>query len=208
MHFGDRPAAIGLDVAKKLVAEAGKEIDSEAVEMIKRDYVDDGFGGGTEATVDRLMGETIIDGEVVCTGTVPQIMICGGFHIKYMIRDGETRPEVLEHYSGSVLGVPWDTAKDVIQMELEVNLSPKEQKQRTGEPVTVENLHLIHSVVLTRRIMLSQVHAIFDPAGLLAPVTIRYKLVLQKIAAAKYDWDQALGPDLLEECRDILSEMV
>ena len=36
MHFGDRPAAIGLDVAKKLVAEAGWDIDKAAVEMIKR----------------------------------------------------------------------------------------------------------------------------------------------------------------------------
>ena len=47
MHFGDRPAAIGLDVAKRRVAEAGREIDSKAVDMIMRDYVDDGFGSRT-----------------------------------------------------------------------------------------------------------------------------------------------------------------
>ena len=57
MHFGDRPAAIGLEVAKNLVAESGRDIDSAAVDMIKRDYVDDGFGGGSEEDVDRLMGE-------------------------------------------------------------------------------------------------------------------------------------------------------
>ena len=34
MHFGDRPAAIGLDVAKKIVAEAGRDIDSAAANMI------------------------------------------------------------------------------------------------------------------------------------------------------------------------------
>ena len=34
MHFGDRPAAIGLEVAKRLVAEHGRHIDLDAVDMI------------------------------------------------------------------------------------------------------------------------------------------------------------------------------
>ena len=57
MHFGDPPAAIGLEVAKNLVAESGRDIDFAAVVMIKRDYVDDWLGGGSEEDVDRLMGE-------------------------------------------------------------------------------------------------------------------------------------------------------
>ena len=61
MHFGDRPAAIGLDVAKRLVAEHCRHIDSEAVDMIRRDYVDDGFGGGTNEDVQRLMGEVVLE---------------------------------------------------------------------------------------------------------------------------------------------------
>ena len=36
MHFGDKPAVIALEVAKRLVAEQGQDIDSEAVGMIKR----------------------------------------------------------------------------------------------------------------------------------------------------------------------------
>ena len=55
MHFGDRCTAIGLEVAKHLVATAREKIDPEAVKMIKQDYVDDGFRGGTNADVLRLM---------------------------------------------------------------------------------------------------------------------------------------------------------
>ena len=44
MHFGDRCAMCGLEVAKTKVAELGKDIDSEAVAMIKMTYVDDGSG--------------------------------------------------------------------------------------------------------------------------------------------------------------------
>ena len=34
-----------------------------------------------------------------------EIMAHGGFNIKYMIRDGEERPEVLNQFGGAVLGI-------------------------------------------------------------------------------------------------------
>ena len=91
--------------------------------MIERDYIDDGFGGGDEDVVDRLMGEVLLesgdDTEPVIEyrGTVPQIMEQGGFRIKHMIRDGETRPGVLRNFPGMALGLPWDTATDQIRMQ-------------------------------------------------------------------------------------------
>ena len=89
MHFGDKCAAIGLDVAKKKVARAGKDIDEATVSMIE-DYVDNGFGGGSNEDVVRLMGEKIDPrGEITFQGTVPTIMAKGSFNIKYMVRDGE-----------------------------------------------------------------------------------------------------------------------
>ena len=48
MHFGDRPAAAGLEVAKKKVAELGREIDNQTADIITRSYVDNGLGGGEE----------------------------------------------------------------------------------------------------------------------------------------------------------------
>ena len=95
MHFGDRPAAVGLEVAKAKVADAGQHLDGEAAAMLKKGYVDDGIGGGGSETVNRLIGEETYDatmGKATYTGTVSQIMSLGGFKIKYMIRDGESRP--------------------------------------------------------------------------------------------------------------------
>ena len=66
-------------------------------------------------------------------GTVAKIMSLGGFKIKYMICNGETRPEILELYGGSVLGLPWDTSEDMIRLSMDVNLSPKKEGIRTGE---------------------------------------------------------------------------
>ena len=56
MHFGDRPAAAGLEVAKKKVAVLGKRIDEQTAEIITRGYMDDGLGGGPEHVVRKLMG--------------------------------------------------------------------------------------------------------------------------------------------------------
>ena len=36
MHFGDRPAAAGLEVAKKKVAEYGRPVDSQTADIIMR----------------------------------------------------------------------------------------------------------------------------------------------------------------------------
>merc|ERR1711867_253864 len=126
-----RPAAAGLEVAKKKVAEYGRPVDSQTADIIMRGYVDDGLGGGDREVVDKLVGEEILGtgtgpleetggvtghstGNLLSpsmpkyTGTVAKIMGLGGFQIKYMIRNGENRPEILKLYGGSVLGLPWD----------------------------------------------------------------------------------------------------
>ena len=75
MHLGDRPAAMALNVAKRMVAEAGWDIYPESVEMIEHDYVDDGYGRGCNDDVLHLMGETVDEHDVISyQGTIPLIM--------------------------------------------------------------------------------------------------------------------------------------
>ena len=152
--------------------------------MLKQGYVDDGIGGGSIATVNRLIGDKSYDedtGRATYSGTVAQIMELGGFKLKYMIRNSESRPEVLQLYGGIVLGLPWDTRTDSINLHLGVNLSVKRHGIRDGDKLTVDTVHLLDTAVLTRRIMLSQVYSIYDPLGLLSLLTICYKLLLQRL---------------------------
>ena len=85
---------------------------------------------------------------------------------------------------------------DTIHMKLKVNLSVKVQKIRQGKPVTPVMIDLQEETTLTRRIMLSQIYAISDPLGLLSPITIKYKLVLQRMVIKKLAWDEELLPEL------------
>ena len=54
---------------------------------------------------------------------IPRIMERGGFQIKIMIQDGESRPEVLKKFGGTALGMPLDMANNNILMKPKVNLS-------------------------------------------------------------------------------------
>ena len=215
MHFGDRCAAVGLDVAKKLVAEAGRHIDSKAVDMVLRDYVDDGFGGGTEQDVERIMGEVVVksqdpteEDEIQFHGTVPQIMKAGGFTIKYMIRDGETRPAMLKKHGGLVLGLSWNTGEDEIVMHPGINLSPKVKGVRTGPDLTPDTAGDLDTAVMTLRVVTSQVYAIYDPLGLIAPLVVKFKLLLQELHSRKLSWDEPLPEDLDKKARKQLKEIV
>ena len=57
MHFSDRPASTGLEIAKVMTADAGAHICPDTSKQIKRGYVDDNAGGRTKDFVDRLIGK-------------------------------------------------------------------------------------------------------------------------------------------------------
>ncbi|XP_058817817.1 uncharacterized protein LOC131681123 [Topomyia yanbarensis] len=50
----------------------------------------------------------------------------------------------------------------------------------------------------TKRTMLSQIASIFDPLGLLAPIVIKAKLVMQQLWELKMDWDEAPPGELVQ----------
>lgn len=49
---------------------------------------------------------------------------------------------------------------------------------------------------ITKRLILSSTAQIFDPLGLLSPVTIRAKIILQELWKIKLSWDESLPSDL------------
>ena len=81
-------------------------------------------------------------------------------------------------------------------MHMGVNLTNKKQGVRTGEEVTVDTLAQINDAQLTRCIMVSQVYSLYDPLGLLSPITLKYKLLLQKILQSGIDWGELLPPEI------------
>nr|XP_054604550.1 uncharacterized protein LOC129165413 [Nothobranchius furzeri] len=76
------------------------------------------------------------------------------------------------------LGVSWNPTSDTFTFHV-----PKEQKP------------------FTRRGVLSTVNSLFDPLGLLAPVTIKGRLLLRALSSSNLEWDSSLPQDMYESWR-------
>ncbi|KAK9744298.1 Pao retrotransposon peptidase [Popillia japonica] len=70
----------------------------------------------------------------------------------------------------NTLGLLWNSKSDILQYST------------VSEPV--KNF--------TKRNILSQISKIFDPLGLIAPLTIRVKILMQEIWQLKLNWDESL----------------
>lgn len=83
-----------------------------------------------------------------------------------------------------VLGIRWDPVEDTFNY----------------------NVNLEHNVV-TKRGVLSVIARIFDPIDLLAPVTFRAKMIMQRIWKINIAWDASLLTDILNDWTIFLSEL-
>ncbi len=80
----------------------------------------------------RYIGERREDGSY--SGTFPTILALVGLHPKFIVCSGETDPEVLEHFGGTVLGHEWRPEPDTLVFKLKVNLSSKNRKGIREDP--------------------------------------------------------------------------
>ncbi|XP_066916217.1 uncharacterized protein [Clytia hemisphaerica] len=77
-----------------------------------------------------------------------------------------------------VLGVEWDISKDVFVFRFDSFL----EKGRT--------------ITLTKRTILSLAASIYDPLGILTPITARVKTIFQLVCKVKCGWDDKVPPDI------------
>ncbi|XP_017797536.1 PREDICTED: uncharacterized protein LOC108578672 [Habropoda laboriosa] len=75
------------------------------------------------------------------------------------------------------LGVSWDARNDAIRYSVEIPVNDK----------------------VSKRTILSTIAKIFDPLGLLGPVTIIAKILMQRLWQLKIDWDESLPTSLHTE---------
>ena len=185
VNMGDRPASAIATEAMYQTAERERLAKPKAAEFIQRSaYVDDLIGSTHDITAAKSLAED-----------VQQVLDRGGFRIKEWTFTGDDRPTQLKgtQDQSAVLGVIWDAKSDTICFQPMLNFSPKRHSAFTKPNLTAtdplpENF--------TRRMVLQQVMAIYDPLGLLSPFTLKAKILLRKTWEMKLDWDDILPQDL------------
>ena len=195
VNMGDRPSATIAQIALQKTAKLAENDYPDATPVIiNNSYMDDILNStNSETESQRLMKD------------IEEILNQKGFRIKEWVCSGsenstasqcstnqETVKSLLcidEVGSESVLGVRWRPDSDTLFFL--VKCPPA----------------FSHT---TKRAVLSVINKIYDPIGLLAPFTVKLKILMRKIWAheSKIGWDDPLPKSILDEWNRLLVEMV
>ncbi|XP_053686518.1 uncharacterized protein LOC128736060 [Sabethes cyaneus] len=181
--FGTKSASYLATKCVQQLLEAYRQQYPDAVEKaLKGIYVDDNLTGAATEEEAKLIREQLTE-----------MFAAGGFHLRKWASNSET---VLE---------------GVNEADLEVKIPIQENDTSTikalgmqWQPCSDEfhfSYHPTEILQPTKRTILSQIASLFDPLGLLAPVIVKAKLVMQRMWELKVAWD---APPPGELCNDWL----
>ena len=167
--FGVASSPFLLNATVRNHIEQFQESNPVAVDKLLRSiYVDDVVSGTAE------------EGKSVQLYEEFRVMLAqGGFNLRKFVcsasSEHESRGELQR-----VLGVAWDPVQDYMIMDLR-NI--------------VAEANLCNP---TKRHIVSIASKIYDPIGIVSPVTVKFKMLLQDLHCAKIDWDQEISKHLLD----------
>ncbi|XP_078051706.1 uncharacterized protein LOC144477840, partial [Augochlora pura] len=157
---------------KQLAQDEGHRFPA-AAKILQRDfYVDD-----------ALTGASTIQDALTLRDELTQLLRSAGLNIRQWASNnqellnglGDQNVNQKLHLGESstikTLGIVWDSMEDSITY--------------TVKPLT-------HTSRVTKRIISSEIAKIYDPLGLLGPIIIIAKILLQKLWTLKVDWDESL----------------
>ena len=208
--FGDRPSGTISMVALKTIAEMNEDKYEVAAKMITRNsYIDD-----------LIQSVSCVDDAVALAKNVEHILDQGGFKIKYWIISGtgedttelQSTIKLMNPDREKILGISWSPASDQFLFHVQINFSPKCRNVSTDPAMTEANMTSAFPQIVTRRMLLGQTARIFDPLGLITPVTLGAKLLLRKLVskplADELGWDDPLPEDNRAEWRSLFEDLL
>ena len=201
-NFGVKPANVIATSALHKSADCfAEKYPVESEEIKNQTYVDDELVAAVNDTV--LREKTRRMDEICDHASMPN---------KGWTYSGDSSAEVAIGDEASacedkVLGMLWDPSSDTFNFYVVLKLLT------TNGEVSVSSLeHLIEisdSLLLTRRVLLSNVSRIFDPIGLLAPVLLEAKLLMRESWCGKnVGWDDVVPPDQFNRWFALLSSLL
>ena len=180
--YGTAPASFIATQCLEMVAREIENLHPEAAKLIRENfYMDDLIAGGDDIQEVRK-NRKIIHDALLSHGFCLR-KYCANFEeivsdISPNLLLNGSREQPVE--SVAILGICWLLGADSFCIKL--------------------NLELIDgSLKITKRLMMSYLARTFDPLGLISPVGLRGKLMLQMLWREGLDWDVAV-PDSISKC--------
>ena len=116
---------------------------------------------------------------------VPKLSYSDETYAKVML-GAPVSSESEEH---KILGVPWNPNSDSLLFDMS------------------ELAQLAKKLQPTKRNLVSLIGKFYDPLGFLAPVTIKFKILFQKLCQTKLDWDNLLPEELIKEWKELVADL-
>ena len=146
----------------------------------------------TSFYMDDFVHATETEDEAVEMQTeVTELLRRGGFRLtkwtsnsKRVVEHIEAKERAQAGITQSVLGCTWNTVEDTLGV-------------RSIDPHVPE----------TKRGVVQGVARLYGPLGLLSPFSLQAKILIQRLWAGDYSWDDQLGPEELQIWKEWLSEL-
>lgn len=188
--YGTKSAPwLAMRTLQQLATDDGHLYPDAAKVLLEEFYVDDLTGGhNCLETAKKLQTDLI------------QLLARGGMNLR---KWSSNCPKLLEHLSEDqiskttfdfkqedamkTLGLGWNPVSDTFTFNWNLKQEPKKG--------------------LTKRTLLSAISQLYDPLGWFSPVTIRAKLIFQRVWAEKIAWDEILPVDIQNEWLKIKTQL-
>lgn len=164
---------LALRTVQQLVKDEGQRFPKAIVPLTKGRYVDDIFGGAETIPEAKEIVQQLI---LLCESGRFPLQKWNSNCLEVLPKNGKTSLSTVEFEPTlcRILGLVWKPETDTFHF-LATPLSSV--------------------AVLTKRIVSSEIARLFDPLGLIAPILVRTKMILQELWLAKAGWDDPLPPE-------------
>ena len=190
--YGVRPVGNSLIAGFKKLCDYVEQVSPEETPGIealtKNAYVDDILQASDSQKESREAASSL-----------DRVLSMAGMEVKGYTFSGSPPPDEVSSDGKSVglIGMSWFPEDDEIKVEIKPLYFGKVKRGKLPELVIGDFTAALKSN-FTRRSMLSKVAGVFDPLGLVTPVTARLKLDLHTLVAEKLDWDEQISEEYFE----------
>ncbi|XP_058446110.1 uncharacterized protein LOC131427162 [Malaya genurostris] len=168
----------------KLAEDEGCHYPKAAPLVSKGYYIDDFIGG-----------DDTVEGAIELRNQMSNLMVKGGF--------------ILRKWASNKLDVLQNLPSDQIGTQSSIKFVPDEMIKTLGITWEPESDYLRFNITikendgpLTKRKIQSCIAQLFDPLGLIAPVVIAAKIIMQRLWLVPIGWDDEVSTDLRELWQD------
>lgn len=182
-------------VAVKCLFYLAEEVESEhpcTSKVIKRDFYMDDLLTGSNSQEEILELQKIVSSILRSAGFSLRKWLCNDNEILKKFELDESLDASMIHIGqgeqNKTLGIYWDSNNDLICYKINVP-------------------NMLNVECLSKRAILSIICQIFDPLGLLGPLIIRAKIVIQDLWKHKVGWDEKIPQQVLESWSEFYRDL-